>query len=707
MKFYFTILFSITLTSLAFSQSLADQEAIRGKFSTPSQKNLYEQFVKAVQDLHFTNPANNSAIYFSNLLEAEKLDDATARSFRKQWISVYQDKGQQLINQFINDKVTASYSDFEEGSKLLQTCLNALNQSDKEFKQIKAKRLFLDAYAIYRKKQEGKLRGTVIEQNSLFSALIPNLEEAAKTSSEAYLQRALGLFSQEIGDNTKAEAYLQKAILIANDQANVLSLGDFYLNQEQYDKAMATFKKANRMNTEDIATLIRISNVSVLQGKADTALKVVNNLILEMPLLKSKQYKEANQSFLNQIREKNDGLLYYGLGYLYENGLGVPKDIESARKWYEYAQSLNLLAAGERLYHFYATGILFTKDTPAELNRIRQNSLQRTKSMSIPCLLANGAEQNAIIFIQDFPKDPQNPIAQENQRLQEIMGLSLSPPLIDAFYQLYRTAQKQNRSYQEVCLAGLVVPEFKPVTPVVAQNNTNAVASDTKVAQIASNAEAEAMTAIENKQFDKVEGLMANAVNQAFSLNFQDVAGTAQRLTANLANAGTQEGFMYYALGYLYEATDRGKAMKWYNYAFQIGYKPAYYKLSNLYKTVSDSKIRWMRDNFNKGFTKLSVPCSRPDGSSSGTVVYLIEYPWDINNPLGAEADRVKESNQSIISSEILGGFAQVYQLALSNNLSFIGLINTAISLTKEKKQAQKDIEFKAVQALSGFLKGI
>ena len=101
MKIFITFCLNFLLLHTLISQNTAEQEGFKNKLSNTTQKNTYEQFLKAINEQHWALPANASAVYYKNLLEDNKLEESLAKSFRKQWISAFQ----LLINQFINNRI--------------------------------------------------------------------------------------------------------------------------------------------------------------------------------------------------------------------------------------------------------------------------------------------------------------------------------------------------------------------------------------------------------------------------------------------------------------------------------------------------------------------------------------------------------------------------------------------------------------------------
>ena len=77
---------------------------------------------------------------------------------------------------------------------------------------------------------------------------------------------------------------------------------------------------------------------------------VLTNLAL-VHFMGDERYHNIEKSIelFNKAAEQNEGNAQYYLGLLYENGMGVEKDIEMAKKYYKMAMENDIVTAKEKL----------------------------------------------------------------------------------------------------------------------------------------------------------------------------------------------------------------------------------------------------------------------------------------------------------------------------------------------------------------------
>jgi TPR repeat protein len=99
-----------------------------------------------------------------------------------------------------------------------------------------------------------------------------------------------------------------------------------------------------------------------------------------------RSYDEARRSF-EKAAELGSADGMSGLGGLYEDGRGVPKDFAEAKKWYEKAAALDDRYAALRLGVIYEKGLLGLEKSPADAVRwyrkaALQGSLEAERALS-------------------------------------------------------------------------------------------------------------------------------------------------------------------------------------------------------------------------------------------------------------------------------------------------------------------------------------
>lgn len=88
-----------------------------------------------------------------------------------------------------------------------------------------------------------------------------------------------------------------------------------------------------------------------------------------------------------EIAENGDSELQYKLGYMYENGIGVPKNSKSAFYWYENAANNGIRDANNKLAWFYYCGKSVTKNIDKAIDLLSEHA--EIGDASTQCLLAN------------------------------------------------------------------------------------------------------------------------------------------------------------------------------------------------------------------------------------------------------------------------------------------------------------------------------
>ena len=88
-----------------------------------------------------------------------------------------------------------------------------------------------------------------------------------------------------------------------------------------------------------------------------------------------------------EIAENGYSELQYKLGYMYENGIGVPKNSKSAFYWYENAANNGIRDANNKLAWFYYCGKSVTKNIDKDIDLLSEHA--EIGDASTQCLLAN------------------------------------------------------------------------------------------------------------------------------------------------------------------------------------------------------------------------------------------------------------------------------------------------------------------------------
>ncbi|MDY4131836.1 ankyrin repeat domain-containing protein [Treponema sp.] len=151
--------------------------------------------------------------------------------------------------------------------------------------------------------------------------------------------------------------------------------------KRDFQKALYWFTKASEEGYEKAK--YQIGNMYEYgEGVKQNYLKALDYYIeVGKPISKNTidKYKE--------IAENGDSELQYKLGYMYENGIGVPKNSKSAFYWYENAANNGIRDANNKLAWFYYCGKSVTKNIDKAIDLFSKHA--EIGDASTQCLLAN------------------------------------------------------------------------------------------------------------------------------------------------------------------------------------------------------------------------------------------------------------------------------------------------------------------------------
>ena len=373
--------------------------------------------------------------------------------------------------------------------------------------------------------------------------------------------------------------------------------------------------------------------------------------------------------------------LYYVMGNLYQEGIGVPKNDAEAMKWYKWSLQSGFDPAASKIEKLYANNFPHTDN---QVIRLTKN--QNTKQFSVPCLVEGSTDKkNFKFFTNDYPDNEAEPIAEEIKRIKEIYHATVPTDVITSFDKLFKIARENNVSYGDLAEYALTP---KP-DDTKKQSETNNQKKDEYTTNIN-------ISTVEGKSKDDIilnlEREFINDVNK-YKNDFQR---GREKFIKNIVNATTfkEEVENYYKMGLLYETspTDKsnGKAIKWYNYAFQMGYDLAYKRLSNLYTFISESKVDWLSKTKEKGFPAYTVNGTDAKGKSVKKTVYISEYPINPENPLEREQERLQDVYGVSINQIGIDFFKTHYNESQANKESFLDNVKGAVAQNSKKEDAEK-----------------
>ena len=214
------------------------------------------------------------------------------------------------------------------------------------------------------------------------------------------------------------------------------------------------------------------------------------------------------------------------------------------------------------------------------------------------------------------------------------------------------------------------VVEAKPTPPPVVEAKPTPVEKP----KVVVNYSDKALAAIQKNQLDSLNSWMRQAVLTNLTVDLTKPEQESKRLLDSLRAGTSQAGLLYYALGYLYEHKQSGKswgnAERFYRYAFQTGYAPAYFRLMTYYtrETISSSQSQWLQMNYNAKIDALPLQIA---GRNRPVMLYIHDFPQDTSNPISDECERLQEIFNVTVPAKTVQHYANLYRLAQTNHKSF------------------------------------
>jgi tetratricopeptide (TPR) repeat protein len=501
----------------------------------------------------------------------------------------------------------------------------------------------------------------------------PYFEQAIQidsTCSRAYYFSAYNYWNWTKYD--KAFEYFTKYQNLGND-ANE-NLGDIQVLQKKTKEAITYYRKALLDNPNNFSLYDKLATLYNQEDKRDSAFYFLEKTFFENAYYKKKDFQGLYDFYLNAIKKNEAKWAYYGIGTLWEKGVGRDKNIDEAIKWYMYAAQIIYWPAFIKLSTIYSKK---SDVTNKENIQLFLNKVKTSSRFTIPAHKPDGSKIPVLIYINDYPLNEDNPIEGELNRIKEIYDATLPEDVVSAFKKLYDLAKKNKVSYKELCEYALKAANQEKNKEIVALY-------EKKIQEFNPITEADSV-------FANMERVILGRFN---TITQKPLSDAYNMVIEGIKEKNETETFLYYYLmGYLYEKNnDNPKAIKWYTYAFQMGYKPAYVRLRQLHRFVSVSKVEWLEKNHER---RKPVPffiyANESSNKSERRTIYLMDYPTSFWNPIELEEERLKEVYGLTIPLPTRNMFAQIYQLAQRNKMSFQDLYAKMLIENEKKKLITED----------------
>ncbi|GAB3515479.1 hypothetical protein GCM10027442_31370 [Emticicia fontis] len=520
--------------------------------------------------------------------------------------------------------------------------------------------------------------GSIKSEQEEYAGAIPYFEQAIKidpTYEYAYYYMAF---------NYQYWKKYDEAILYFKKYGNFgySAEGDIaYLKslQGKPKEAITYYKAASKKapKNSDILNNIAIKYNEI--GKKDSAVYFTEKAVFNIDYFESKDYQGLYSYYMDKVKTDDSKMAYYALGLIWERGLGREKNLKEAVKWYRYAAQMIYWPATDRLLDLYERGKLV--ENKERMLEFLKNSTTG-KKFTIPSKTPEGEKISVDIFITDAPINEANPIEGEVNRVKEIFNAQIPEEVISSFAKLYDLAKKNNVSFGALCVYALEAANKEKKN----QDVGNHIDYEKEAQKFNPVSQGDSILVnTERAIIEKYSGLLKMDFSEAYDLAIKGI----------VSNNEKDDFLLYYVLGYLYETSSTNKninkAIRWYMYAFQMGYKPAYVKLRKLFRFISESKVEWLDKNFKKGFTPHTVTASNNASVQKSYKIYLLDFPSDFSNPLKQEEERLKEVYEFTISTKIVAAFKTVYDAATKEKVSFQDLYKKVIEDEERKKITSND----------------
>lgn len=227
------------------NNAVASATKTRGSIDSNWVSNKYFQaFNDHIRQNRLTNPQQNNA--YSTILEAKKAkqDKEMVVDMELELAAVLEDQAQQFINKYLRGDLPTDQKEcirqLETAGNYIHTIETIIGKDDFRYNEIHVKKLFFDAYTIFKKTQTHR-----------FKEAATYLEMANKLSgNQAWILNALGLFYEDLKQKDRAEQTYREAIKLAPKWSYPWNnLGVLYWKQDLLKKAEEAYRRSIELDS--------------------------------------------------------------------------------------------------------------------------------------------------------------------------------------------------------------------------------------------------------------------------------------------------------------------------------------------------------------------------------------------------------------------------------------------------------------------------
>lgn len=331
--------------------SLAKNTKTRGTGDSSFINNKYYQaFNEHIRANRLVFPENNNA--YHTILEAGKTKQPAEliSELKLELAAILEDEAQKFINRYLRGALSYNNKEvlqqIQTASNYLETVEKLVGENDIRYNEFHVKRLFFDAYSIYRKKEKQK-----------YAEAITYLEKANELiHNQAWICNAMGLFYEDLNKDENALNSYRKAVQLAPRWSYPWSnIGTFYWGRKKYPEAEKAYKKALELDSTYGFAWNGLGNVLDDVERYDESIEAYKKSIHFNPidnqpwngmgnvLIDIEKYDEAEAAFRKSISlDSTEALAWNGLGIV----LSIKENYQESEE--AYNRSIQLDSA----YHF-------------------------------------------------------------------------------------------------------------------------------------------------------------------------------------------------------------------------------------------------------------------------------------------------------------------------------------------------------------------
>jgi protein O-mannosyl-transferase len=308
------------------TNSMVSTSKTRGSFDSSWLKNDYfMRFNEHVRKKRFISPEKNNALYTIGQAKETKGLASMVTDMQLELSAILEDLAQEFINKYLRGSLPSDQklllSQLVEAKEYINILETLTSIEDFRYNEIHVKKLFFDAYYIFKRSEKNK-----------YGYAVKLLEEANRLSgNQAWIYNAMGLFYEDLKMGADAENCYKKATVLAPQWSYPWNnLGMYYWKKNQLAQAESAYNKSIELDSTYGFAWNGLGNVLDEMGKNEEAVEAYKKSIEFNPydddpwnglgnvLSELNRKEEAKQAYLKAIAlDSLDAYPWNGLGNIY------------------------------------------------------------------------------------------------------------------------------------------------------------------------------------------------------------------------------------------------------------------------------------------------------------------------------------------------------------------------------------------------------